>query len=346
LEIDHEAAGYGTDAMPPPIACAPAADAPYAPPGGVPVRLAFVGQGTFFEACALQDGVSPLRSAFFEFRQGGDADALLRRLDEFAPHVVLVFRPEIVPAGLFAGLRAASVGFLTEPIPRSAGHTATHADLQVRLSELRQVDASNFDRVVCFDPLISATANEVLPVWRSLPLPVADRYFSRARPGAGAVPATAPLRVLFVGRSTPHREHLLADAKADHDILHMAFGVDAAHLEELLRAHDVGINIHNNPYPSFENRVCLHLAAGHLVLSEPLNPLNGLEPGIDFVEFKTAWQLTAQLTALRRFPGMGHAVRVRGRHKAEIFRASRVYPRLIGDLFADLAAFGTERAVA
>jgi hypothetical protein len=343
LEIDHEAAGYRTDAMPPSTARAPGRGATYAPPGGVALRLAFVGQGTFFEACALEDGVSSLRTAFFEFRQGGDADVLLRRLEEFAPHVVLVFRPEVVPAGLFCGLRAASVGFLTEPIPRSAGATATHEDLQRRLSELCQVDARNFDRVLCFDPLISATANEVLPVWRSLPLPVADRYYSRL---PCREVATAPPGLLFVGRSTPHRERQLADAKANHDILHMAFGVDAAHLEELMRAHDVGINIHNNPYPSFENRVCLHLAAGHLVLSEPLNPLHGLEPGIDFAEFQTAWQLDAQLSALRRFPGMWHGVRVRGRRKAEIFRASRVYPRLIHDLFADLAAFGTDRAVA
>lgn len=330
--------------MPHPMTRAPALRKPYGPPPGVPLRLAFVGQATYFEACALEDGASSLRTAFFEFRGGGDADALMRRLDEFAPHVVLVFRPEVVPAGLFTGLRAATIGFLTEPIPRSAGATATHEDLQRRLWELRQVDAANFDRVVGFDPLISATADEVLPVWRSLPLPVADRLFSPLpAPGEHEEPGTAPLRLLFVGRSTPHREALLADAKGNHHILHMAFGVDAAHLGELMREHDVGINIHNNPYPSFENRVCLHLAAGHLVLSEPLNPLHGLEPGIDFVEFETAWQLDAQLTALRRFPGMWHAVRVRGRRKAEIFRASRVYPRLVHDLLADVAAFGTER---
>lgn len=328
--------------MAPSTARAPRFGATYAPPAGVALRLAFVGQGTFFEACALEDRASAMRTGFFEFRQGGDADVLLRRLEEFAPHVVLVFRPEVVPAGLFAGLRAATVGFLTEPIPRSAGETATHEDLRRRLLELREVDARNFDRVLCFDPLISATANEVLPVWRSLPLPVADRYYSRTAPhGAGA----ALPGLLFVGRSTPHRERQLAEAKANHDILHMAFGVDAAHLEELMRAHDVGINVHNNPYPSFENRVCLHLAAGHLVLSEPLNPLHGLEPGIDFAEFHTSWQLDAQLSALRRFPGMWHGLRVRGRRKAEIFRASRVYPRLVHDLFADLAAFGSQRPV-
>ena len=107
--------------------------------------------------------------------------------------------------------------------------------------------------------------------------------------------------------------------------------------------HDVAINLHNEPYPSFENRVSLHLAAGHLVLSEWLSPLHGLEPGIDFLEVSTPGVITRILEVLARYPGTWHRVRVRGRMKAEGFRASRVYPRLVDDLLADLAAFGSDR---
>jgi hypothetical protein len=39
-------------------------------------------------------------------------------------------------------------------------------------------------------------------------------------------------------------------------------------------------------------------------------------------------------------------VRIRGRRKAEAFRASRVYPRLVHDLLLDLDVFGTERSLA
>jgi hypothetical protein len=39
-------------------------------------------------------------------------------------------------------------------------------------------------------------------------------------------------------------------------------------------------------------------------------------------------------------------VRVRGRRKAEQFRASRVYPRLVADLLADVRAFGSPRVAA
>ena len=298
-----------------------------------PLRVAFVGQATFFEACSLEPAAGAavgMEPRFFEFRRGADAGQLLAALEAFDPDVAVVFRPEILPAGLLHDLRGAVLGFLTEPIPRSGSGEPRHEDLERRLWELGQVDPLNVDRVVAFDPHIARTAEGVLPVWRSLPLPVADRFYHPV-----PEPATAP-RVLFVGRSTPHREKLLHEAKTRHDMLHLAFGVDAAHLEELLRSHDVAINIHNHPYPSFENRVCLHLAAGNLVVTEPLSPSHGLETGVDYLQFSTAGELSDIITALERFPGIWHDVRIRGRRKAEIFRASRVYSRIVGDLFADL----------
>ena len=306
------------------------------PPVGRPLRLAFVGQSTYFRACALEDERRDVQTRFIEFRKDGDATQLRRDLDTFAPHVVAVFRPEIIPAGTLAGLRAATLGFLTEPIQRQVG--GGHPDLDRRMWELQQVDAASFDRVVAFDPLIVDTASGVLPVWRAVPLPVADRFY---RPVA---PLRGHPRVLFVGRSTEHREHMLGPAKRHMpDLLHLAFGAGADELEELLDAHDVGLNLHNQTYLSFENRVCLHLAAGHLVISEPLSPTHGLEHGLDYVPVGTPDGLAHALEMLRRFPRMWHGVRVRGRQKAEQYRASRVWPRLAADLLEDVAAFGTAR---
>ena len=301
------------------------------------LRLAFVGQSTFFEACALTDEAGGLRPRFFEFRKDADAAALLARLADFDPDVVVVFRPEVVPPGAFGTLRARTLGFLTEPLPRTQTGAVRHRDLERRLWELEQVDPSSFDRVISFDPSIADTAGRVLPVWRSLPLPVADRYFAPVPEGPARPSA------LFVGRSTEHRERLLELAKHHHELLHLAFGIGAGELERYLRAYDVAINLHNDSYPSFENRVCLHLAAGHLLLSEPLSPTHGLEPGIDFVPVTMAHELSGALERIGRFPGLWHSVRVRGRRKAEQFRASRVWPRLIGDFVADLRAFGSER---
>ena len=302
-----------------------------------PLRVAFVGQSTYFRACTLEGESEGLRGTFVEHRAGGDVAALLATLAALEPHVVVVFRPEIVPAGAFGELSAITVGFLTEPLPRRGG---THPDLERRLRELDNVDAGNFDRIIAFDPLIAETAERMLPVWRAVPLPVADRYFRDVEPLAGNP------RVVFIGRSTEHREKMLLPAKHSYDVLHLAHGVDADMLERVLDEHDVGINLHNESYPSFENRVCLHLAAGHLVLSEQLSPSHGLEPAIDYLVVTGAGDIVAAIGAMRRFPGVYHRVRVRGRRKAESFRASLVYPRLMRDLLADVATFGTERPVA
>src|SRR5436190_1844222 len=198
---------------------------PYPTPRfGEPLRLAFVGQQTFFEVCSLAERSRRVTTMFHDFRQGADADAMRAALDAFAPHAVVVWRPEIVPAGALDGLRATVIGFLTEPIPRTPGRRA-HPDLRRRRADLRAADAGAFDRIVAFDPLIVPVAEQHLPVWRAVPIPVADRLYA----------------------------------------------------------------------------------------------------------------------TVTRHPDAYHRVRVRGRMKAEQYRASRVWPHLVADCFADLAAFGTTR---
>ncbi|QEC46226.1 hypothetical protein FSW04_00655 [Baekduia soli] len=318
-------------------------DLPFGPPAaGVPLRLAFVGQQTYFRACALDEDSARVRTTFVDYRAGRDPGLMRAKLDAFAPHAVVVFRPETVPAGLLADLPAAIVGFLTEPISRQAGPgraQAVHWDLEGRRRDMAGLDPANVDRIVSFDPMIVPTADEFMEVWRSLPIPVADRLYRPVRRVHGTP------RMLFVGRSTVHRERYLIDVKHRFDCLHVAFGIQVEELETLLDRHQITFNIHNEPYPSFENRVFLHLAAGHLVISEPLSPTHGLEPGFDYVEVSHPEDLVAVATEARAFPDAFHRVRVRGRQKAEQVRASRAWPALVRDLFADLAAFGTGRQV-
>src|SRR5437763_570934 len=101
--------------------------------------VAFVGQSVFFAQCALEFAADGIQPVFVDFRAAAPADGLLSRLAEVDPDVVLVFRPEIIPAGLFASLRALTIGYLTEPLPRTEG--ADHPDLKMRMWWLEQVDA-------------------------------------------------------------------------------------------------------------------------------------------------------------------------------------------------------------
>ena len=199
-----------------------------------------------------------------------------------------------------------------------------HHDLDRRLYELRAIDQSNFDRVVAFDPLFIETAEEIIPVWRSLPIPVADRVYG---PPAGDL-------TVFVGRSSTHRESFLGPVKHDFDVVHVAHGFAGERLIALLRESAIVINLHNEPYPTFENRVPMALAAGALVVSEPLSPTHGLKPAADYVEIRTPWDLWRIIATARRSPEAFAATRAAGRREAERFRASTVFPALVRDVLA------------
>lgn len=293
-----------------------------------PIRLAFAGQRTFFEQCALHADGPDLTTAFFDHRAGRDAGLLRRRLEDFAPDVVVLFRPETLPPGALVGLGVPVLGFLTEPISRVDGGAA-HWDLEKRRRDLEQLDPANVTRVVSFDPMIVPTAERYVPIWKSLPLPVADAYF-----GDVERPAGAP-RMIFVGRSTKHREDWLLHVKHRFDCLHVAFGLYGEPLRRTLRRYHVTFNVHNEPYPSFENRVLLHLAAGHLVITEPLDPTHDLVAGRHYLEARSPEELTALAAQVHEDPEAFHEIRVAGRAAAEEVRASTVYPPLVDELLSE-----------
>jgi hypothetical protein len=166
---------------------------------------------------------------------------------------------------------------------------------------------------------------------------VADSVYMDVRPPGH------PPRLLFIGRSTVHREQLLAPVKAAHQIVHIGHGLAGDRLMRFFARAEVQLNLHNNPYPSFENRVCVALAAGHLLISEPLSPAHGLEAGIDYLEVRTPAELLALVERLDGEPESFVGVQAAGRRQAERFRASLVYPPLVRDAIADVASHGSER---
>jgi hypothetical protein len=264
---------------------------------------------------------------------------MLSALRRFDPHVVVAFRPEILPPGTMDAIPAPVVGFVTEPMPRSG--RPSHPNHEYNLAELRKVDRGNVDRAIVFDALSWDAAAELLPVWRAMPLPVDDRLYHAPKP------SRRPPRTIFIGYSTMHRETSILGLKHEFDLPHYAHALMGEELDEVLAGADVGLNVHGEEWlRSFENRVLLHLAAGSLVITEELEPLYGLEPGIDVLQVADRHELSLRVHQLQQMPDMYDRVRIRGHHKSRQFAASKVWPRVIADLFADLAAFGTERRVA
>ena len=166
-------------------------------------------------------------------------------------------------------------------------------------------------------------------MWRLLAPPVDDALFAPPR----RVPRRA--QVTVAAPSTPYRERLLLDAKHSHDLRHVAHGLTPA---ALVGDIDVAVVLRPSDDAGFQHAVARHAAAGHLVICDRAG--HGLEAGTDVVLAENPKALAHAVGTVRTAPDVHHSVRVRGRLKAERFRASRVWRDLVDDLRADLDAFG------
>lgn len=309
------------------------ATTPYPTPApGEPVRLALVGHPSLIAFSPPPVASPTLETLFVEAGPGTRADSVRDHLAWFGPHAVVVFDPDGEADALLDGVTAATLAFLCGRLPPlGPGSTRDALATQVAAGVRPQ-----FDRVVSCDPVVTDAVDKSA-VWRSLPLPVSDALFRDVRTIAGRP------RSVFLGRSSEHRERILLPAKHHHDLLHAVYGLEFDELVDVLAGSDVGVHLNIGSALGFSSRALVHLAAGQLLISEPLLPAHGLEVNIDYLQLSGPGMLVETLERLERFPDTYHAIRVRGRMKAEQYRASRVFDRLIGDLFDDIAAFGTER---
>jgi hypothetical protein len=292
------------------------------PPLGSPVRVVFAGPEPAFAAHALHAPAGGLEPRFVDVREGAEPTAVRAAIASARPHVVIALGPAVAALG----------GDAVAATPPAAAASPTAAGLRaVTLAAIGPRDPipPGFHRA-----LRTPGPGGAAGAWRSRPLPIDDRLFADVRRSG------RPPRTLFVGRSTAYREAILTPAKHDHDVLHYSHGLAGDALADVLAAADAGIALTLEDGPGFPAQAPLHLAAGHLLLSQRLQPTYGLEPGIDLLEFDSVDRLQTLLIQLRRRPDAYERVRIRGRLKAEEHRASRVWPRIVRDLLADVGVFG------
>jgi len=106
--------------------------------------------------------------------------------------------------------------------------------------------------------------------------------------------------------------------------------------EQAPDAGAVAVNFQDEGGPASLHNALVALAQGQLLVSEPLQPSRGLEPGIDYLEACGRDEVRAAVENAARAPEAFLRMRLRGRRKAELFRASRVVTRLVGDLLLEL----------
>jgi hypothetical protein len=154
-------------------------------------------------------------------------------------------------------------------------------------------------------------------VWRSVPLPVADALFADPIPG--------PPSAAWLGPHGARRDEYLR-----------FFDPDVAIADDHPEA-TIAVNLLEDRACA-EHRAHIALARGQLLVSEPLLPSRGLEPGIDYVELAALDEVHVAVENALRAPRALGRIRLRGRGKAELFRSSAVVGRLVGDLLLELAA--------
>jgi hypothetical protein len=286
------------------------------------VRVAFLGARAWLDRCAPPAATHRLAPARFELGPGIDAEQTLDELHAYRPHVSVIFDPSLLSAQLASSLPGVTLGILVAGLRDREGLGA----------------AGLLDRLASFDPRLTGEPVGEGSVWRAIPVPVSDALFSEVRS-----PRHAP-RAMSIGRSTKHREAMLLPAKHRCDLLHVVHGLSGAELAELLCEYDVGVYVGAEHGGGFGWQVGAHLAVGHLLMADRLTPSHGLETNIDYLLFDSPEDLASGLERLGRFPEMHRSVRVRGRLKAEQYRASRVFGRVAYDLLADVSAFGRAHA--
>ena len=261
--------------------------------------LAFVGQSTFFRACALDEHSRRLRDPLRRVPRRA------RRRRGCARRSTPSRRTSSSSSGPRSSRRAPSPtcarrSSASSP-SRSRGATARHGRaLGPRGAPARHARRSTATTSTASSPSTRSSSPPPTSSWRSgarcrSRSPTASTARSGRIAGTPRMLLRRPLddapRALAARRQAPLR----LPARRVRDRRRGA-RAPARH------ATTITFNVHNEPYPTFENRVLLHLAAGHLVITEPLSPTHGLERGLDYVEVSYPEELTHVAATVRDVP--------------------------------------------
>lgn len=284
------------------------------------LRIGFVGQDLYFRVASFEGRLPRLESRFFAYTPGADWRHLQSEILNYSPDIIVVFRPDFMPKEFLEFLRkhAIVVGYLTEPLPFHGWEG--HPDLLRRYELIKVYDPSLCDFHIAYSPYQLQALGERVTTLMVHPLPINDKTLL----WGNSVGRRSLDSGVFLGRVTPYREVFLGPLKHNFDWTVL----DHGYLPQL-SSFGIGLNLHNEDYPNFENRVLCHLALGQLVLSQPLDPRFDLRPGSHYLEFTNVDELMSLIYSLRVNQEVFWEVARKGNEVAKQYAASAFLARLI-----------------
>jgi hypothetical protein len=295
-------------------------------------KVAFVGQPEFFQMCYENDlddlyevGSFPLR---FDPALDMQADSsTMRDLIAFKPDITIFFRSDYISSKLLEALSGIKIGYSTEPFPKFIKNKFYYTmDSIRRFKSFLRTAERKFDFVFHYDEA-SREFIEMMGIRLSgyQPLPVATRKWHPP-----SDPPSKSWDIVFIGRSTEHRERFFGPLKRDLQFLHIAHGITGTDAMPYYHAARIVLNVHAEPELSWEHRVQTVMACGALVVSEPLSPNSYLVPGRHYVEASSPQDLHDECRKILSRESAYEPMRVAARKIVdERLSARTVFPGLL-----------------
>ena len=288
-----------------------------------PLRVAFVGQRTYFEVCAPHAPVGGIEPSLRRLpRRRQHRRAARRAARASRPTSSSSSAPRSSRAGLFADARRAAVlGFTTEPLPRAG--EASHDKLEWNLAELDRGRPRQLRPRRLLRPLRLGGGRR-----RTCRSGAACRCPSTTASTARSRPARRKPRVIFIGYSTWHREeHLLrGQARVRHRPLRARPDRRRA-ARGARRAPTSASTCTARPSPLTSRTACCCTSPpGTSSSPSRWSRPSASSRGSTSSSSTSPDDLSLRLHQLHDQPDAFERVRIRGRDKADQFRASRVWP--------------------
>jgi hypothetical protein len=213
--------------------------------------------------------------------------SFFKSLVEFDADINIFFRGELIPEEVLHSLNGLRVNLSSEPFPKiiDSNSIVYTEDSLSRFEFFLRIFNRPFDYIFHYDEISkSFFENQGIDLSGYFPFPIATEII---KPGE----SIKKWDMFFSGRSTPHRDKFFGPLKRDFNFLHINHGVAGPDLLDFIHQCRVTLNVHAENEISWEPRTQFLIAAGSLLISEPLSPTCPLRPGIDFIEVNDPWKM-------------------------------------------------------